>query len=98
MHLDHITSVRTYAMVFAILIALTVLTAVTAMSPMGNWHTAVALGFAFAKMLLVFLFFMHLIYSPKLVWIVAGGTSVWLIILFALTWADYYARGIVEYR
>ena len=98
MHHDHITSIRTYTMTFVILIALTVLTVVTAMSPLGSLHTPVALGIAFAKTVLVFLFFMHLLYSPKLVWIVAGGTIVWLVIMFALTFADYYARGIVQYR
>jgi hypothetical protein len=38
---------------------------------------------------------MHLLHSPKLVWLVAGGTIVWLIIMFVLTLADYWSRGIV---
>jgi cytochrome c oxidase subunit IV len=95
---QHITSVRTYTLVFAILIALTVLTAVTATQDLGHWHMPVALAIAFCKSALVFLFFMHLLHSPKLVWLVAGGTLVWLAIMFALTYADYYARNIIEYR
>ncbi|MFL5330367.1 MAG: cytochrome C oxidase subunit IV family protein [Gemmataceae bacterium] len=98
MSTHHVTTVRTYTTIFVILVGLTVLTAVTAVQPLGQWHTPVALGIAFAKAALVFLFFMHLLHSPKLIWLVAGGTLVWLVILFVLTWADYYARGIIEFR
>src|SRR5262245_46106630 len=91
----HITPVRTYSIVFAILIALTLLTVGTALAPMHAWHTPIAMGIALAKSILVFLFFMHLLYSPKLVWLIAGGTIVWLIIMFVLTLADYWQRGVV---
>ncbi len=91
----HITPIRTYTMVFAILIALTLLTVSTALSDMGVWHTPIAMGIAVTKAILVFLFFMHLLHSPKLIWLVAGGTLVWLGIMFALTLADYWSRGIV---
>jgi cytochrome c oxidase subunit 4 len=94
----HVTSLRTYTTIFVILIALTLLTVVTALQPLGHWHTPVALGIAFAKAVLVFLFFMHLLHSPKLVWLVAGGTMLWLAIMFALTLADYWTRGMIEYR
>ncbi len=91
----HITPIRTYTTVFAILIALTLLTVSTALSDMGIWHTPIAMGIAVTKAILVFLFFMHLLHSPKLIWLVAGGTLVWLSIMFALTLADYWSRGIV---
>jgi len=74
---------------------LTLLTVFTALAPMGGLHTPVAMGIALAKAILVFLFFMHLLHSPKLVWLVAGGTVVWLGIMFALTLADYLTRGVV---
>ena len=45
----------------------------------------------------MFLFFMHLLHSPKLVWLVAGGTFVWLAIMFALTLTDYMSRGLKTY-
>lgn len=92
----HVTSVHTYAVIFAILIALTFLTIVTALMPLDRGHTVIALTIAFAKAALVFLFFMHLLYSPKLVWLVAGGTFVWLAILFAFTLADYWTRATVD--
>lgn len=91
----HISPIRTYAVVFALLIALTMLTVATALAPMHAWHTPVAMGIALAKSILVFLFFMHLLHSPKLIWLVAGGTIVWLLIMFVLTLADYWSRGVV---
>lgn len=90
-----VTSIRTYTTIFVILIALTLLTVVTALSPMGGLHTPVAMAIALAKAILVFLFFMHLLHSPKLVWLVAGGTIIWLMIMFVLTLADYWSRGMV---
>jgi cytochrome c oxidase subunit 4 len=87
----HVTPVRTYVVIFAVLIALTLLTAVTATQPMGNLHTPVALGIALTKAVLVFLFFMHLLHSPKLVWLAAFGTVVWLVIMIAFTLADYWS-------
>ena len=91
----HITAVRTYSVVFALLIALTLLTVATALAPMHALHTPVAMGIALAKAILVFLFFMHLLHSPKLIWLVAGGTIVWLVIMFVLTLADFWSRGVV---
>ncbi len=91
----HITPIRMYTTVFAILIALTLLTVSTALSDMGVWHTPIAMGIAVTKAILVFLFFMHLLHSPKLIWLVAGGTLVWLGIMFALTLADYWSRGMM---
>ena len=91
----HITPIRTYARVFALLITLTLLTIGTALSDMGVWHTPIAMGIAVTKAILVFLFFMHLLHSPKLIWLVAGGTILWLGIMFTLTLADYWSRGMV---
>lgn len=94
-HKHHVASIRSYATVFVILIALTLLTVFTALSPMGVLHPPIAMGIALAKAVLVFLFFMHLLESPKLIWLVACGAVVWLGIMFTLTLADYWTRGIV---
>jgi cytochrome c oxidase subunit IV len=91
----HVTPIRTYTIVFAILIALTLLTVLTALSDMGVWHTPFAMGIALTKAILVFLFFMHLLHSSKLIWLIACAALVWLGIMFALTLADYWSRGVV---
>jgi cytochrome c oxidase subunit 4 len=90
---DHGPARTTYVAVFGGLLALTLLTAGAAYAPMPEWlHTPVALAIAAAKASLVLLFFMHLLYSPRLIWLVACGSLVWVLIMLALTWADYLTR------
>jgi cytochrome c oxidase subunit 4 len=51
------------------------------------------LTIACAKALLVVLFFMHVRWSTRLTWVVAGAGFFWLLILFSITMADYMSRG-----
>jgi cytochrome c oxidase subunit IV len=90
---EHIVPPRTYLLVFAILLVLTYTTYTVAFIDLGPWSVAVALAIAIGKALLVALFFMHLRYSPRLIWIVAAGGLFWLGILLALTLSDYLTRG-----
>jgi cytochrome c oxidase subunit 4 len=86
-------SLNTYFAVFGALIVLTLLTAGAAVAPMPNWlHTPVALAIAAVKATLVLLFFMHLWHSPRLTWLIAFGSILWLAIMLALTFADYLTR------
>ncbi len=90
---EHVTPPRTYLI---ILVALLVLTAVTVgisrlpLSP--DWHLVIGLTIAVGKAMLVLLFFMHLLRSPQLVWLVALGALMWLAILIFLTMNDYLTR------
>src|SRR5438128_3832850 len=94
----HAGSVRIYFVVFGALIALTLLTAGAAAAPFPGWlHTPVALAIAATKATLVLLFFMHLWYSPRLIWLVAFGSLFWLAIMLALTFADYLTRSWLSY-
>jgi cytochrome c oxidase subunit 4 len=94
----HAGSLGTYFAVFGTLIVLTLLTAGAAAAPFPAWlHTPVALAIAAVKASLVLLFFMHLWYSPRLIWLVAFGSVLWVAILLALTFADYLTRGWLKY-
>jgi cytochrome c oxidase subunit 4 len=94
----HEPSLTTYLAVFVALLALTGLTAAAAYADMpASWHTPVALAIAAAKATLVLLFFMHLLYSPRLTWLVAFGSLLWLIIMLTLTFADYLTRSWMQY-
>jgi cytochrome c oxidase subunit 4 len=86
-----------YYAVFAALIALTVLTVAISFIDLGAWHTVVGLVIGAAKATLVILFFMHLLYSGRLLWIVLGAGLFWLGIMLALTLADYFTRHPVAY-
>ena len=86
-----------YVGVFVILVVGTILTYYAATIDM-DWifpgaNTLVALLIAFTKMTCVMLFFMHVYWSPKLIWLSAVAAFFWLAIMFAFTMQDYFTRG-----
>ncbi len=89
----HIDSVRTYALVFAGLLALTAVTTAVAYVDLGPFSVVAALAIAVCKMLLVALFFMHVRHSTPLTRIVVLGGLLWLFILIVLSMADFVTRG-----
>ena len=56
-----------------------------------------ALGIAVVKAVLVLLFFMHLLHSTRLTWVVIGASLFWLGILMVLTLSDYLTRRWLSY-
>lgn len=92
--------VRRYYAVFGSLIVLTLLTVGAAEvhfpENLAFLHTPVAFAIAGLKATLVILFFMHLWESPRLIWLIAFGSILWLVILFVLTYADYLTRDTVS--
>ncbi len=91
---EHITSQKTYLLVWVALMVLMVLTAGLSRIDLGQWSTVVALAIAVVKALLVLLFFMHVRYQGKTItWIVVLAGFFWLGILIALTMTDYLTRG-----
>jgi cytochrome c oxidase subunit 4 len=53
----------------------------------------VALLIAFTKMAFVMLYFMHVRWSGRLIWLSAVASFFWLAIMFAYTMQDYLTRG-----
>jgi cytochrome c oxidase subunit 4 len=89
----HSVRQSTYYLVFAALAVLLVLTVAVADRDLGPLNITVAMAIATAKAVLIALFFMHLLYSPPLVRLVAVGSFVWLGILLTILMADYVVRG-----
>jgi cytochrome c oxidase subunit 4 len=89
----HVAPKGMYYSVFIALIIGTILTVVVASYDLGPFNNIVMITIACAKALLVVLFFMHVRWSSKLTWVVAGSGFVWLLIMFGLTMADYLSRG-----
>jgi cytochrome c oxidase subunit 4 len=56
-------------------------------------NTLAALLIAFTKMACVMLFFMHVRWSPKLIWLSAVAAFFWLAIMFSYTMQDYFTRA-----
>ncbi len=86
-----------YLGVFAVLVVGTVLTYVVATVDLDfifpGANTLVALFIAFTKMTCVMLFFMHVRWSPRLIWMAAVASFFWLAIMFAFTMGDYFTRA-----
>jgi cytochrome c oxidase subunit 4 len=89
----HITPLSTYLLVFFALALGTILTWAAAQVDLGWLNTPIALVIATIKAVLVILFFMHVIHSTRLTWVVVIGAFLWLGVLFVLTFADYLTRG-----
>ena len=91
---EHIVPVRIYATIFLILLAGTALTVWAAFVDFPwRLNTIVALTIATVKATFVVLYFMHVRYSARLVWVILISALFWMAILFAFTFADYATRG-----
>lgn len=91
---EHIVSVRVYFAIFLALLVGTILTAWVAFFNFpGPLNAVVALTIAVIKATLVVLYFMHMRYSSRLIWVVFGSALFWLAIMFALTFSDYSTRN-----
>ena len=94
---EHIVSVRVYITIFLVLLVGTALTVVAAyMDFPWKLNTIIALTIATAKATFVVLYFMHVRYSSRLVWVIVASALFWMAILFAFTFSDYLTRGILS--
>ncbi len=86
-----------YIGIFLVLVVGTILTYVTAQWNLDvifpGANTLLALLIAFTKMSCVVLFFMHVYWNGKLIWLTVVGSFVFLAIMFAFTMQDYLTRG-----
>lgn len=91
---EHIVPVRVYLMIFMILLVGTAITVIAAFIDFPwRLNTIVALTIATIKATFVVLYFMHVRYSTRLVWVIVTAAFFWMGILFAFTFADYFTRG-----
>jgi cytochrome c oxidase subunit 4 len=89
----HIVSPKVYALILAALLVGTALTVYAARFDLGALNILVALAIAIVKAVLVVLYFMHLRYANQLVWVFAGASIFWLVLLIGITMADYITRA-----
>lgn len=90
---EHIVPPKTYLAVWAALLILLGATVALAYVPLGSMHIVVSIGIAFAKAILIVLFFMHVKYKNRLVYVFVGAGLFWLAIMFSLTLSDYMTRS-----
>ncbi len=100
-HADHIghapahhrASLLAYFAVFFALMVMTVVTVAASRVDLGALNTPVALAIAVVKATIVILWFMHVIHSPRMTWIVVISSFLWLGVLFVLMFSDYLTRA-----
>jgi cytochrome c oxidase subunit 4 len=80
--------------IFLVLLVGTLLTVLAALQDFPwQLNTIVAMTIAITKATFVVLYFMHVRYSTRLVWVIVASALFWLVIMFALTFSDYWTRG-----
>lgn len=84
--------IKVYLYTAAALMVLLGLTVAVSFLQIGAWGVVIAVTIAFAKALVIALFFMQVRYSSRLTMLFAGAGVFWLLVLFALTFADYSTR------
>jgi cytochrome c oxidase subunit 4 len=84
---------KTYFTVWASLLILLAITVLVSYIHLGWLNPAVAVAIAGIKALIIILYFMHVKYSPKLVWVFVCAGFFWLGILFVLSLGDYFTRA-----
>ena len=83
--------VSTYVLVFLALLVGTGVTVGASYVDLGIWNTPVAMLIAVTKASLVVFFFMHLKYSPRLLWVWLGAALFFLVLLIVGVETDYLA-------
>jgi cytochrome c oxidase subunit 4 len=90
---EQITPKRTYILICAALLLLTLLTYAAAFVSLGPLNTLIALAIAAIKAVLIIMFFMHARYSTGITRVVIGAGLLWLGILIIGTMDDFITRG-----
>ena len=94
---EHIVSVRVYITIFLVLLVGTALTVLAAFHEFGGrLNTIIALTIATAKATFVVLYFMHVRYSSRLIWVIVASALFWMALLFAFTFSDYLTRDVLS--
>jgi cytochrome c oxidase subunit 4 len=89
----HVVGPVTYSIIFATLIACTLLTVGAARIEMGVFNPIVALGIACFKGVIVILFFMHVKYQSHLIKVTVGAGFFTFIVLITMSLVDYMSRA-----
>lgn len=90
---EHIVPVKVYIAIFMVLLVGTALTVMAAFVDFPwQLNTVVAMTIATTKATFVVLYFMHVRYSSRLIWVIVAAALFWMAILFALTFSDYWTR------
>ena len=93
---EAVISKKAYVLVWAsLLVLLGVTVAVAYYVQAGPFNAVIALAIAGVKAMIIGVYFMHLRYSPRLMWCYAGAAVLFLGIMFAFAFSDYLYRSLL---
>lgn len=92
----HITPLKIYLGVGAVLIILTAITVTVAQINLGGWNAIFALFIASIKATLVAFIFMHLWFDRKIFLVIFSVAILFLTVFIALTMFDILSRGEID--
>ena len=91
-------SAKTYWIIFAVLMVLLVLTVGAAQVDLGPFNIPIALTIATVKAVVIVLYFMHVRFNSRLIWLFVCVGFFWLTIMLGFTLNDYFTRDWVPLR
>lgn len=97
-HDHHIVPLSTYYKIFGALMVLLLITVLAAEIDMANFgvpwlNIIIAMAIAVTKAVLIVLYFMHVKFSSRLIKICSVLAYFFVLIMFVLTYADYFTRN-----
>jgi cytochrome c oxidase subunit 4 len=92
-HHEHIVSPKVYLLIYLALLVGTSVTVGASYVDMGPWNPVIALAIAVVKATLVVLYFMHIMYSSKLMKLTIGAGVFTFLILVGMSLSDYISRA-----
>jgi cytochrome c oxidase subunit 4 len=87
----HVT-MATYNLIFLLLMVGLIVTVIAAFIDLGPLNMPVAMLIATVKAALVVLYFMHVKFASRLTKVFVAASFLWLVILFVMTFMDYFSR------
>ena len=91
-HAEFSVPMSTYNLIFILLMVGLVVTVIAAFIDLGPLNMPVAMLIATVKAALVVLYFMHVKFASRLTKVFVAASFLWLVILFAMTFMDYFSR------
>jgi cytochrome c oxidase subunit 4 len=88
----HPIAVKTLLVIYGCLIGLMFLTYIMAKFDLGRANFLIAMGIATVKMTLIILYFMHVRFGERLIWVASTAAFLWLLIFIGGVLNDYWTR------
>ena len=84
---------KIYFSVWAALLVLLGITVGVSYIHLGWLNPVAAVAIAGVKAMIIIMYFMHVRYSKRMIWVFVAAGFLWLTIMFTLSFGDYFTRS-----